>query len=453
MTQSRLRPVLGANTQYSARMIVAYRYGALAIAGVGVAWALVFGAMGWWWVVALDIGIIASGLAIYLLIRKGHFTFGLLAAQAALMVIAIVMGLLLDVPTEDAPRVSHLYLLVVAALGYLNYQRNRSRMQLVLIGLCLFAFVVFASAPLASPYDVTMPPLVRSIGTWANAALATAMLAACTHAMHADFVRRNSFSRDLAAALWNDEFQLAYQPQVDLKKATIGAEALLRWTSAHRGAVSPAEFIAEAEKLGLMVGIGGWVLEQGCSVLAQWASVPHLRHLTLSVNVSPSQLMHDEFETLVGDTLARTRADPRRLTLELTESILVTDMDLVVAKLDRLHAMGITFALDDFGTGYSSLSYLRRLPIQQIKIDRGFVQDAASTARSAGLVRNVIRIGADLELDVLAEGVETEEQHALLAAAGCSQFQGFLYGRPMPRATFEERVAAEALAEDAGSAA
>jgi EAL domain-containing protein (putative c-di-GMP-specific phosphodiesterase class I) len=425
------------------RMVMVYRYGALAFAAAGVAWAVVFSLMGWWGVVALDFAIVASGLAIYLLIRRGHFTAGLLAGQAALAAIATAMALVMDVPTDEYPRVSHLYLLVIAALGYLNYQRRKSTAQLVVIGLCLAGFVVFASAPLPNPFMVDMPDSLRTGGTWANAIMATAMLAACIHAMHVDFARRNAFSRDLTGALWNDEFHLLYQPQVDATQATIGAEALIRWKSPGRGEVSPAEFIPQAERLGLMPAIGGWVLEQGCRTLAQWARCPELSHLTLSINVSASQLVHDEFESTVRDTLARTGADPRRLTLEITESMLLTEMEPIVARLERLKGLGISFALDDFGTGYSSLSYLRRLPVQQIKIDRSFVQDAVSALRGAQLVKNVIHIGKDLGLDVLAEGIETPAQHALLSAAGSQSFQGYLYGKPMPLADFEARVLAE----------
>lgn len=439
---------------FYARMVVAYQWGALAFAGAGVAWAVVFSLMGWWWVVALDFAIVASGLAIYVLIRRGHFTAGLLAGQAALAAIAIIMALVMDVPTAEYPRVSHLYLLVIAALGYLNYQRHKSTAQLALIGFCLAGFVVFASAPLPNPFMVDMPHTLRVGGTWANAIVATAMLAACIHAMHAEFVRRNDFSRDLTAALWNDEFRLVFQPQVDTARTTIGAEALLRWNSPSRGAVSPVEFIPQAEKLGLMTAIGGWVLERGCETLADWAREPDLRHLSLSINVSASQLVHEDFETFVRDTLVKTGADPRRLTLELTESMLVTDMEPIAAKLVRLRELGITFALDDFGTGYSSLAYLRRLPVQLIKIDRSFVQDAVSALRGAQLVKNVIHIGRDLGMDVLAEGVETMAQHALLAAAGCEYFQGYLYGKPMPLVEFEQRVEAEAkgFAQDAPGA-
>ncbi|MEM5474596.1 EAL domain-containing protein [Hoeflea sp. AS60] len=398
--------------------------------------------IGLWLVVAMELAAFVAGLTIYLLIRRGHLTLGVLAGQAALMAIIIIMGLLLDVPTAEAPRISHVYLLVVAALGYLNYQREKSYTQLILIGLCLLAFVILGSARLTSPY-VVMPEVARTIGTWANAFMATALLAACIHAMQTEFTRKDKYSRDLMAALWNDEFQLVYQPQVDVSQRTIGAEALLRWNSPQRGSVSPVEFIAQAERLGLMIAIGGWVLERGCRTLAEWGTNPDFRHLSLSINVSASQIMHQDFEAFVRDTLAETGANPQHLILELTESVLVTEIELVIAKLNALREMGITIALDDFGTGYSSLSYLRRLPIQQIKIDRSFVQDAVNSPSSASLVKSVVRMSRDLGHNVLAEGVETMEQHDLLAQFGSIQFQGYLYGKPMALADFAQRIDVE----------
>lgn len=427
---------------YSTRMVVAFRWGALAIAAIGFIQAVIFAAIGSWVVVAMEIAVLLSGLGIYLLIQFGHLAFGILVGQAALIMIIIFMGLFLDVPTADAPRISHLYLLVVAALGYLNYQRGKSPAQLVLIGLCLLVFVVLASTPLTSPF-VVMPEIARTIGTWANGCVATVMFAACVYAMHAEFTRKDKYSRDLIAALWKDEFQLVYQPQVDLFKSTIGAEALLRWNSPKRGSVSPVEFIPQAEKLGLMIAIGGWVLEKGCRTLAEWGKSPHSRHLTLSVNVSSSQLMHEDFEAFVRDTLAKTGADPKHLVLELTESILVTDIEFVISKLQALRKLGIVIALDDFGTGYSSLSYLRQLPIQQIKIDRSFVQDAVNSSGSASLVKSVVRMSSDLGHDVLAEGVETLAQHDLMTQFGCKKFQGYFYGKPMPLVDLEQRIEAE----------
>ncbi|WEJ34249.1 EAL domain-containing protein [Devosia sp. SD17-2] len=349
-----------------------------------------------------------------------------------------------DVPSADAPRVSHLYLLVIAALGYLNYRRQPSGVQIGLVVICLASFVALASSTLSTPLAMPVPDSVRIAGSWVNTIVAVGMLCGCAYAMQAEFTSRGALSRDLMAALWNEEFHLVYQPQVDRERSTIGAEALLRWTSPQRGALPPAEFIPEAERSGLMVRIGGWVLEEGCRTLAEWNNHPEFQHLTLSVNVSVRQLLNKDFEPLVRKVLASTGADPRKLTLELTESVLVTEMDVVVGKLKALHELGITIALDDFGTGYSSLSYLRRLPVQQLKIDRGFVQDAVKSARSASLAENVIRLGHDLGQHVLAEGVETEQQHDFLARAGCVQFQGYLYGRPMQLTDFERRIGLEA---------
>jgi len=435
--------------EYSTRMIVAFRYGSLVLAGIGLGWALIFAAMGSWLGMALEIAAFLAALFIYVLIRRGKLAFGVLAGQALLIAIAVIMGLFLDVPTADSPRISHVYLLLVAALGYLNYQRKRSTAQLALIGIALVAFVVLASAPITEP-SVTMPETVRKIGTWVNAIMATTMLAATIHAMQAEFNRKDKFARDLMAALWNDEFHLVFQPQVDSSQNTIGAEALLRWNSPSRGLVSPVEFIPEAERLGLMITIGGWVLEQGCRTLAQWEKNPKLRHLTLSVNVSASQLVHEDFEEFVRETLEKTRVLPQRLTLELTESVLVSDIELVIAKLHALRKLGITIALDDFGTGYSSLSYLQRLPIQQLKIDRSFVRNAADNAASASLVSNIVLMSRDLGHTVLAEGVETQEQHALLAQFGCIEFQGYLYGKPMALAEFEQRIEIEAQTAASG---
>lgn len=430
--------------QHSQRLIVVYRYGSLALVLLGLGWAIVFATIGWWGVMAAELALSAIGLVSYLLIRHDRLAASLLLSQAAMLVVAVSISLVFDTPQGDIPRVSHIYLLVLATLGYLNFRRQKSRIQLGLIALSLLCFIALSSAALPLPFSEPLPASIRVYGSWINSTIAVIMLCACIYAMQAEFSRADNVSRDLMAALWNDEFDLVYQPQVDITRATIGAEALLRWTSPQRGVVSPAEFIPQAEHCGLMIRIGGFVLEQGCRTLAEWGRHPDFRHLTLSINVSANQLLHKDFEALVRKTLTTTGADPTRLILELTESVLVTEMELVIAKLNALHALGITISLDDFGTGYSSLSYLRRLPIQQLKIDRGFVQDAVNSSRSAALAENVIRLGRDLGQNVLAEGVETPEQHALLARAGCVQFQGYLYGKPMSLSDFERRIEDEA---------
>ncbi|WP_424981580.1 putative bifunctional diguanylate cyclase/phosphodiesterase [Maritalea sp. S77] len=429
-----------AGLSFSHRMEKAYKYGSLSFMAIGIAWAIVFIFMGWWLVVGMDLIIVALGGVIYFSMRKGHLRFGVFLAQVGLLLVAITMGVLLDVPTAEYPRVVHIYLLSLASLGYLNYQREKSNIQLLIIVICLLAFIVLSCAPLASPYVLQMPDLLRTVGTWANATMATIILAASVHAIHSELVRKDKDSRRLMSALWNKEFKLVFQPQVDKSRKIIGAEALIRWHHPDKGEISPASFIPQAEQLDLMPDIGKWVLEEGCTVLKSWEQNPKLQHLNLSLNVSAKQLMHDEFEENLKKILDRTGANPKKLTLEITESVLVTGFEIARTKLATLNELGITVALDDFGTGYSSLSYLRQLPVQHVKIDRSFVRDAALNDASKTLVKNLVQLCNDLGQNVVAEGVETEEQHKLLCEFGASRFQGFLYGRPADLSQLESGV-------------
>jgi EAL domain-containing protein (putative c-di-GMP-specific phosphodiesterase class I) len=429
-----------AGLSFSHRMEKAYKYGSLSFMAIGVAWAIVFIFMGWWLVVGMDLIIVALGGVIYFSMRKGHLRFGVFLAQVGLLLVAITMGILLDVPTAEYPRVVHIYLLSLASLGYLNYQREKSNIQLLIIVICLLAFIVLSCAPLASPYVLQMPDLLRTVGTWANATMATIILAASVHAIHSELVRKDKDSRRLMSALWNKEFKLVFQPQVDKSRKIIGAEALIRWHHPDKGEISPASFIPQAEQLDLMPDIGKWVLEEGCTVLKSWEQNPKLQHMNLSLNVSAKQLMHDEFEENLKKILNRTGVNPERLTLEITESVLVTGFEIARTKLATLNELGITVALDDFGTGYSSLSYLRQLPVQHVKIDRSFVRDAALNDASKTLVKNLVQLCNDLGQNVVAEGVETEEQHKLLCEFGASRFQGYLYGRPADLSQLESGV-------------
>ncbi|WP_175535120.1 bifunctional diguanylate cyclase/phosphodiesterase [Halomonas saccharevitans] len=251
-------------------------------------------------------------------------------------------------------------------------------------------------------------------------------------AMQAQLQRRAQLEADLRQALSRDEFRLYYQPQMGADGQMIGAEALLRWAHPARGMVSPGEFIPLAEENRLIVPIGGWVLETACRQLAAWVRDPAMADLTLSVNVSPEQFREPEFAERTLAILARTGAPPSRLKLEVTESLFVHDRDESRETMRRLKEHGVTFALDDFGTGYSSLSYLKRLPLDQLKIDQSFVRDLLEDEASAAIVASTIALSRSLQLEVLAEGVETEAQRAWLIAHGCEAFQGYLFSRPVP---------------------
>ena len=224
----------------------------------------------------------------------------------------------------------------------------------------------------------------------------------------------------------------------------IGVEALVRWQRPLHGLVSPEEFIPLSEETGLILSLGHWVLECACNQLALWGLRPELAHLTISVNVSARQFHEHDFVHEVRAVLERTGADPRRLTLELTESLMVCQMEDVITKMGELKRLGVRFSLDDFGTGYSSLSYLKRMPLEQLKIDQGFVRDILTNPNDAAISKMVIALAESIGLTVLAEGVETTDQRDFLASQGCHAYQGFLYSRPLPLNEFE------AFAERAG---
>jgi predicted signal transduction protein with EAL and GGDEF domain len=251
---------------------------------------------------------------------------------------------------------------------------------------------------------------------------------------------RIAMEAGLREAIERNHFVLHYQAQVTEQGRVIGAEALLRWLDPRRGMVSPAEFIPLAEETGLILQVGHWVLESACRQLAKWATQPALAQLTLAVNVSAKQFHQRDFVDQVLSTLHRTGAKPDRLKLEMTESLLLAHVEDVIAKMNALKGGGVTFSLDDFGTGYSSLSYLKRLPLDQLKIDQGFVREILSDPNDAAIAKMVIALADSMGLSVIAEGVETEAQRDFLSALGCHHYQGYLFSRPLPIQEFEAFV-------------
>ncbi|MFO1262665.1 MAG: EAL domain-containing protein [Rhodoferax sp.] len=258
--------------------------------------------------------------------------------------------------------------------------------------------------------------------------------------MEAAVKRRAELEDELRHAITDGQLVLHYQAQVAGEGRITGAEALVRWQHPQRGMVLPAEFIALAEDTDLILSLGNWVLHSACTQLALWAQDPHLDHLTVAVNVSAKQLRQPDFVQQVLAALDSTGAKPGRLKLELTESVLVQDIEPIIEKMFALKAKGISFALDDFGTGYSSLAYLKRLPIDQLKIDRSFVRDVLFDPNDAAIAQTVVALAHSLGLGVIAEGVETQAQQQVLAAFGCHAYQGYLFSRPIEASAFEQRV-------------
>ena len=250
--------------------------------------------------------------------------------------------------------------------------------------------------------------------------------------MQAAASARAALEIDLRHGLDHQEFLLHYQPVVDQDSKITGVEALLRWRHPTRGMVSPGEFIPVAEQAGLILPLGQWVLAAACSQLVAWSTSVTTRKLSIAVNVSARQFRNPEFTRQLLDLLRLSGANPYRLKLELTESMLLSDFDDVVAKMSELRSIGVNFALDDFGTGYSSLSYLKRLPLDLLKIDQSFVRDVLTDPNDAAIARTILSLANSLELGVVAEGVETAGQRDFLLQCGCKAFQGYLFGRPVP---------------------
>ncbi|RLJ39551.1 PAS domain S-box-containing protein/diguanylate cyclase (GGDEF)-like protein [Acidovorax sp. 106] len=250
--------------------------------------------------------------------------------------------------------------------------------------------------------------------------------------MQAAVNARSNLEADLRQGLARGELMVHYQPVVDQDGKLVGAEALARWRHPQRGMISPADFIPLAEQTGLILPLGQTVLHTACSQLAAWAQNPATAHLTLSVNVSARQFRQAGFVAQVLGTLKDCQADPSRLKLELTESLLLGDIEDTIERMEQLKKEGVGFALDDFGTGYSSLSYLKRLPLDQVKIDQSFVRDVLSDPNDAAIVRTILALAKSLDLEVVAEGVETAGQLGFLRLHGCEGFQGYLFGRPVP---------------------
>ena len=252
---------------------------------------------------------------------------------------------------------------------------------------------------------------------------------------------RAALEIELRKALENHELQLYYQIQVNSSHCPLGAEALIRWLHPERGLISPAQFIPLAEETGLILPVGHWVLETACIQLKAWEQDEYTRNLALAVNVSPKQFRQTGFVEQVQSLVQRHAINPKLLKLELTEGMLLDNIEDTIATMNALRDVDVRFSLDDFGTGYSSLQYLKQLPLDQIKIDQSFVHDIATNGSDAAIVLTIVAMAHSLNMDVIAEGVETEEQRQLLINMGCTDFQGYLFGKPVPIGQFEALLA------------
>ena len=263
-------------------------------------------------------------------------------------------------------------------------------------------------------------------------------------AMQAHLEQRAAMETDLRLALSQHQFLLYYQPQFDIDERVVGAEALVRWHHPLRGIVSPIEFIPLAEETGLILPLGHWVLETACRHLYRWQQAEHSAALSMAVNISARQFRHPDFVDLVRAVVDHSGINPAGLKLEITESMMLDEVDDTIQKMTELKQIGVSFSIDDFGTGYSSLSYLKRLPLDQLKIDQSFVRDVVQDSNDAVIVQAIIAMADSLGFSTIAEGVETEEQRRFLAEQGCHFYQGYLFSKPLPGEEIDQLLARQA---------
>ncbi|MBN3265581.1 putative bifunctional diguanylate cyclase/phosphodiesterase [Pectobacterium brasiliense] len=375
------------------------------------------------------------------LAARAHFSHALVLAQTACLIFVIIFCFRYDIPDGSTQRTTHLYLPVIALVGYMNYQQYKSCWQVIVILLSLLAFVIYSSTANVFTLDDPSPHHFQVVSVWLNPVLSTLFLFGGIVAMHTDFSRRKQMAKSIQHALYNEQFTLLYQPMVNVEGYIIGAESLIRWNHPSSGLLPPSAFLPDAQEAGLMPIIGEWVISQAFKDLLHWQQTEATRNLSISINLTADHLMQPDF---VRKLLQRVQVDNipcKQVHFELTESVFVSDPQLVAKKMSELAAVGFRFSLDDFGTGFSSLSTLRGLPLEQIKIDRSFVTGATESEKGAVIAKNIARMGSELELEVVAEGIETEQQWTMMKEYGCRVFQGFLFSRPISATKYTELVA------------
>jgi len=404
---------------------------------ISLFWAVYFAAHRNWVVCAIDIvsALIAIGTAILTL--RGNTRAAAILIFCAVYAILSIFCTFMDVPTPEVPRSNQNYFLVLALFASLAFKDDKPWLRHGMIVAALIAFVFFASNTWGVNTGFMLGNDVRVVGTWIHNILVTGLLYALVWVMQANLSGRSAIESDLRKALLGNQLVLHYQPQAGDDGRIMGAEALVRWKHPVKGMIPPADFIPLAEQTGLILAIGHWVLGTACAQLMAWAENPATSHLSVAVNVSALQFKQDDYVSQVISVLDRSGANPALLKLELTESMLVNDVNDIISKMNLLKAKGVGLSLDDFGTGYSSLSYLKKLPLDQLKIDQSFVRDMLTDDDDVAIVRTLVALGRAMDLHVIAEGVETEAHRQLLAEIGCHSYQGYLLSRPLPIGDFE----------------
>ncbi len=331
-------------------------------------WTIYFAFSRMWLIVYMDIFFTLISIFSLFLIYINRISAGILLSQSVLLVFPVVFCLFFDIATSDRPQVAHLFLPAGAILGYLNYRRDPSYLQFILILLSIGCFIFFSGSSFNLESAIPLSEDIRDHGGWIATCVATLMICISIYTMQLEIQIENSMVKDLRLALAKQQFELFYQPQVNASETLIGAEALLRWHHPVSGYIPTKDFIPSAQSFGLMPEIGEWVLAQACKVLQEWSKKAETKDFTLSINISADHFMQPNFEKTVIGVIQKYEVNPSRLILEITENIALTNCVSMVEKMNFLSKQGVQLSLDDFGTGYSSLSYLQKCPSDKSRL-------------------------------------------------------------------------------------
>jgi len=404
------------------------------------AWGLYYLSRGTLPLVVINLLSVITGLTILVLAFGNYLRFAAII-MCHVLLFTVVLASLSDTPADGILRSVHMNLLPVVAATFLIFHREGVYLRLLLPITGLILFLLLALDVIPIPSSVLAVPIEgRLVGVWINYITGVVGVSIVVAMMQANMNARNALEIDMRQAISRGEYHFHYQPQVDSSGHVFAVEALLRWHHPIRGSVSPLEFIPLAEETGLIIPIGEWGLRTACAQLSEWAKSSKTARLTIAVNISVTQFRQPDFVQKVKSVLLLSGAEPSKLKLELTETALVDDIDVVVEKMQVLKDIGITWSLDDFGTGYSALSLLKRLPLDQLKIDKSFISDLLFDKRSLSIVNTVIHLSRNLNLSVIAEGVENEKQLIALESIGCSSYQGYLFSHPLSISALNELI-------------
>jgi EAL domain-containing protein (putative c-di-GMP-specific phosphodiesterase class I) len=407
----------------------------IVITVVAIAWTIFFISIRDWLSVGVESILIALGYIGYSSAKRNNTKVIAHILFPLLFIVMCIVCIFFDVPNTAVPRSNHHYFLPMVLYAYVLYQDEHPYLKIAVPALISLAFLMFASTHTGINLS-GMTNDHRLVGVWVTNSVALMMLFLVALIMQSDFKVRHTLELELSKALLKNEIELYFQPQVDERGRTLGAEALARWQHPTFGTIEPDVFIPLAEKSELILHLGKYVLASACHQLTLWAQNEATAQLTLSVNISVKQFQSTEFVPHIITLLNEAKVNAHKLQLEITESIFAHDLETIQVKMTQLKSYGIKFSLDDFGTGYSSLAYVKKLPLDELKIDKSFIKEVLTSVNDASITKMIISLAHELHIAIIAEGVETPEQQQFLINNGCLNFQGYLYSRPLPIAEF-----------------